>query len=133
MINGATYPIRIAGPPDLDAVGALLLASYSTSLATHYENDILRLALPFMSSVSLHCWPPAPTTLLRMNREVLLDAEVGRHHGREPERSLKAKRTSVTLQLIRSGYGEELQALCFLGAPGMPSLSAYANCTAFPR
>jgi N-acetylglutamate synthase-like GNAT family acetyltransferase len=49
MINAATYPIRIAGPPDLDAVGTLLVASYSSLLATRYESDMLRRALPFMT------------------------------------------------------------------------------------
>src|SRR6266404_5267820 len=49
MINATTYPIRIAGPPDLDAVGALLVASYSSLLATRYESDMLRRVLPFIT------------------------------------------------------------------------------------
>jgi N-acetylglutamate synthase-like GNAT family acetyltransferase len=49
MINATTYPIRIAGPPDLEAVGALLVASYASLLATHYEGDMLRRALPLMT------------------------------------------------------------------------------------
>ena len=49
MINATTCPIRVAGPPDLDAVGALLVASYSCLLATRYPSDVLQRALPFMT------------------------------------------------------------------------------------
>lgn len=49
MIDPTSYPIRIAGPADFDAVGALLVVSYSSLLAAGYESDVLRRALPFMT------------------------------------------------------------------------------------
>lgn len=41
--------IRIASVADLDATGALLVASYSSLLASHYDHDLLRRALPLIT------------------------------------------------------------------------------------
>jgi GNAT superfamily N-acetyltransferase len=49
MIDAASYPIRVAGLRDVDAVGALLVVSYSSLLATCYGSDVLRCTLPFMT------------------------------------------------------------------------------------
>jgi GNAT superfamily N-acetyltransferase len=46
------YPIRVARPDDSEAVSALLLASYSTVLARHYDRDLLAAALPFVSKAN---------------------------------------------------------------------------------
>jgi N-acetylglutamate synthase-like GNAT family acetyltransferase len=43
------YFIRTASPEDFEAVGALLLASYSSLLAGHYDGGVLEAALPFLS------------------------------------------------------------------------------------
>ena len=42
------FSIRAARPADSEAVSAVLLASYSTLLATHYDPDMLEGALPFI-------------------------------------------------------------------------------------
>jgi GNAT superfamily N-acetyltransferase len=42
------FLMRTARPTDADAVGTLLETSYSRLLATSYDNNILRLALPSM-------------------------------------------------------------------------------------
>lgn len=44
-----TPSVRAAGPGDVDAVGSLLLASYSNLLGGHYDRDLLAIALPFMT------------------------------------------------------------------------------------
>ena len=41
--------IRIARPADLDAIGSLLVDGYSSSLATHYDDDLLVRALPHIT------------------------------------------------------------------------------------
>ena len=41
--------IRIARPTDLDAIGSLLVDSYSSLLATHYDDDLLGRALPHIT------------------------------------------------------------------------------------
>ena len=41
--------IRIARPTDLDAIGSLLVVSYSSSLAAHYDDDLLVRALPHIT------------------------------------------------------------------------------------
>ena len=46
------YFIRIARPADFEAVGAVLLASYSRLLAAHYDRVVLDVALPFMTSAN---------------------------------------------------------------------------------
>src|SRR5580698_4883660 len=43
------YSIRSAQLADFDAVGALLLASYSKLLSSHYDRSVLDVALPFMT------------------------------------------------------------------------------------
>jgi len=52
MIDASTYSIRVARPPDSDAVGALLLASYSSLLAAHYDSETLGRALPHLTRVN---------------------------------------------------------------------------------
>lgn len=44
-----THSIRVAKPGDFEAVSRLLLASYSTLLTNHYDADLLKIALPFMT------------------------------------------------------------------------------------
>lgn len=43
------HSIRVARPEDFEALSSLLLASYSTLLAGHYDHDLLETALPFMT------------------------------------------------------------------------------------
>jgi N-acetylglutamate synthase-like GNAT family acetyltransferase len=49
MIDASVYPIRTACASDADAVGALLAASYSSLLGTHYDSDMLSRALPMIT------------------------------------------------------------------------------------
>jgi GNAT superfamily N-acetyltransferase len=49
VIDMSTSSIRVARPSDSDAVGALLVASYSSLLAAHYDSDALGRALPFLT------------------------------------------------------------------------------------
>jgi GNAT superfamily N-acetyltransferase len=49
MADASIHSIRVARPADSDAVGALLLASYSILLAAHYDSGALCRALPFMT------------------------------------------------------------------------------------
>src|ERR1700740_3425009 len=73
----------------------------------------------------------ALTTLRRQNQAPLADAVAGRQGNPEAERSLKGKRTSVTLQPIPSGPGMGLEAPSLIVASAMRAQSAYANCTVF--
>jgi hypothetical protein len=63
--------IRIARPTDLDAVGSLLVASYSSLLATHYDDDLLGRALPHISKAKPDllacgtCPPGSRTTMIQ--------------------------------------------------------------------
>jgi N-acetylglutamate synthase-like GNAT family acetyltransferase len=52
MIDSSTYSIRVAVPSDLDAVSALLVASYSSLLTAHYSSDTLASALPLMTKAN---------------------------------------------------------------------------------
>ena len=45
----AMHSIRVARPEDSGALGALLVVSYSRLLARHYDQDLLRIALPFVT------------------------------------------------------------------------------------
>jgi N-acetylglutamate synthase-like GNAT family acetyltransferase len=51
-----TFSIRVAKPTDSDAVGVLLIASYSSLLKASYDSDLLARALP-------HMIKPNPTLL----------------------------------------------------------------------
>src|SRR5215469_3802878 len=44
-----TDSVRVARSEDFDALGSLLLASYSKLLAAHYASDLLEIALPFVT------------------------------------------------------------------------------------
>jgi len=52
MVATVTYIVRLSAPSDADAVSALLAASYSTLLASHYEKALLDRALPFMTKAN---------------------------------------------------------------------------------
>jgi N-acetylglutamate synthase-like GNAT family acetyltransferase len=43
------FSIRVSAPSDLDAVGALLVASYSKLLAASYDGAVLERSLPFLT------------------------------------------------------------------------------------
>jgi hypothetical protein len=49
MTDISVYSIRIARFADSDAVGALLVASYSSLLAARYDGDVLDRALPHLT------------------------------------------------------------------------------------
>jgi len=49
MATPTTSSMRIATPTDADRVGALLAASYSTLLVSHYAKDLLAQALPLLT------------------------------------------------------------------------------------
>ncbi|MBV8735882.1 MAG: GNAT family N-acetyltransferase [Alphaproteobacteria bacterium] len=57
MTSQSAYSIRAARPADSASVAALLAASYAELLAGHYDGDILRRALPYLSRAN-------PTLLL---------------------------------------------------------------------
>jgi GNAT superfamily N-acetyltransferase len=57
MTEASTYSIRVASPTDSASVAALLATSYGVLLATRYDSDILRRALPHLSKAN-------PTLLL---------------------------------------------------------------------
>ena len=50
--SGRAFSIRIAAPAELDAVSALLLASYSTLLRACYDDGILAGALPHLTKAN---------------------------------------------------------------------------------
>jgi N-acetylglutamate synthase-like GNAT family acetyltransferase len=52
VVATVTYIVRLSAPSDADAVSALLAASYSTLLASHYEKALLDRALPFMTKAN---------------------------------------------------------------------------------
>ena len=95
---------------------------------------------PFVASIdkNLHealCFvrclcPQYSATLRRENRAILSDAEAGPQRSQEAEKSLKGKRTFVTLQPIPSGRGKGLEAPSLLVASVMPGHSANASGTA---
>src|SRR5918994_4549128 len=45
---GGHITVRVAGPDDAEAIGAVLRASYPTLMAPAYPADVLARALPFM-------------------------------------------------------------------------------------
>lgn len=47
------HSIRIARPDDFEAVGALVLASFSRLLSDHYDREILDRALPFLTRANM--------------------------------------------------------------------------------
>ena len=47
------FLIRIANPMDADAVSALLVASYSSLLGTHYDHGVLGRALPHLTKANI--------------------------------------------------------------------------------
>jgi GNAT superfamily N-acetyltransferase len=49
MVNPPAFSIRSASSADIDAVGTLLAASYSSLLAAHYDSDMLSRVLPQMT------------------------------------------------------------------------------------
>ena len=61
--------IRVARVADLDIVGVLLVASYSSLLASHYDHDMLRRALPHVI--------PANRTLLASGTYYVAEIELG--------------------------------------------------------
>jgi N-acetylglutamate synthase-like GNAT family acetyltransferase len=52
MVATVTYIVRLSAPSDAEPVSALLAASYSTLLASHYEKAVLERALPFMTKAN---------------------------------------------------------------------------------
>ena len=52
MIAAMTYSVRVSTLSDADAVSAVLAASYSTLLTSHYEKTLLDRALPFMTKAN---------------------------------------------------------------------------------
>lgn len=52
MVATVTYNVRLSAPSDAEAVSALLAASYSTLLASHYKKELLDRALPFMTKAN---------------------------------------------------------------------------------
>ncbi len=67
--DDATYGLRVAGPSDIEAVGALLVASYSSLLTARYASDTLRRALPHLTR--------ANPTLLASGTYFLAEREPG--------------------------------------------------------
>ena len=51
-MTGGTHSVRVARPDDAEALSALLFASYSKLLATHYTREVLEIALPFMTKAN---------------------------------------------------------------------------------
>jgi hypothetical protein len=125
------HSIRIARPEDSNAVSALLAASYSSLLAARYDSDALGRALPFMTS--------ANPILLASGTYYVAEREPGHLVGcggwttARPGSGeiIEGERTSVTLQLIPGGWGEESGLPCLPVASAKPGNSAFADCTAF--
>ena len=97
----------MASPANFASVAALLATSYGDLLATRYDSDILRRALPHLSR--------ANPTLLLSGTYYVAEYEPGNLIGcggwtvEAPEawKSSKAKRISGILQSTRHGYGAE--------------------------
>src|SRR4051812_16811611 len=70
MVAGTNESIRIANPTDFDAVTALLVASYSSLLAAHYDSNTLSRALPYLTA--------ANPTLLASDTYYVVEGELGR-------------------------------------------------------
>jgi N-acetylglutamate synthase-like GNAT family acetyltransferase len=63
------HSVRVACPADSEAVGALLLASFSSLLSGHYDREMLDMALPLLTR--------ANTTLLASGSYYVAESEAG--------------------------------------------------------
>jgi N-acetylglutamate synthase-like GNAT family acetyltransferase len=109
--------IRIAKPADLDAVGSLLAASYSSLLATHYDDDLLGRALPHITK--------AKPDLLACGTYYVAETEPGKivgcggwtsanpGSGEIAEREAHIRHFAIHPHWIRRGIATGLLVRCF--------------------
>ena len=122
--------IRIAEPADTDAVAALLVASYSSLLAAHYDRDTLKRALPNLTV--------ANASLLACGTYYVVVGEAGRlvgcggwtaaepGSGRIIGGEAHIRHVATHPDWVRRGIGSALLVL----ASTTLSLSASTRCTA---
>ena len=127
------FSIRVATPADSDAVGALLVASYSTLLAASYDSDMLADALPHLTK--------ANPTLLACGTYYVAERKPGNlvgcggwtaakpGNGEIAEGEAHIRHFATHPEWTRYGIGSALLAV----ASAMPAQSACANCTASRR
>jgi len=109
--------IRLAEPADIDAVTALLSASYSGLLAAHYDGDTLSRALPNLIA--------ANPSLLASGTYYVVEGESGRlvgcggwtaaepGSGRIIEGEAHIRHVSTHPEWVRRGIGTRILARCF--------------------
>ena len=124
--SGEEFVVRVASPSDVDAVSALLRASYPTLLASGYEAGLLARAIPFMvqpipALLICETWyvaevPGSPGTLVGCGGWTL--AQPG--SGVEPaDPTLGHVRHFATRpDYARRGVGRAVFAHCIAGARG---------------
>jgi N-acetylglutamate synthase-like GNAT family acetyltransferase len=111
------FLIRIARPTDFDAVGALLVASYSSLLVADYDRAMLDRALPLITK--------AKPTLLACGTYYVAETNSGNFVGcggwtaQEPESGeiiegeAHIRHFAIHPEWIRRGIGTALLARCF--------------------
>ncbi len=129
--------IRVARPTDFEAVSALLLASYSTLLAGHYDRDMLDMALPFMTR--------ANTTLLGSGTYYVAESKTGAllgcggwsmarpGSGETIEGEGHVRHFATHPEWVERGIGASLLARCFVDArPLIRRLSCFSTLNGVP-
>jgi len=129
--------IRIARHSDADAVGGVLLASYSNLLAGHYDRDLLDIALPFMTR--------ANPTLLCSGTYYVAESSAGRlvgcggwsrerpGSGDTVEGEGHVRHFATHPECLGRGIGRSLLARCFMDAqPLIRTLHCFSTLTAQP-
>lgn len=131
------YSIRVACPADFEAVSDVLLASYSTVLADHYDRDLLQQALPFITR--------ANTALLASGTYYVAETRAGAlvgGGGWSMERpgttevipgEAHVRHFATRPEWLGRGVGAALMARCFASArPLVQRLRCYSTLNAEP-
>jgi GNAT superfamily N-acetyltransferase len=129
MIDALIHLVRVARPADSGAVSALLVASYSSLLAAHYDSYTLGRALPIMTK--------ANPTLLASGTYYVAEDELGNlvgcggwttaRPGMVIEGEAHIRHFATHPERVRRGVGTALLTRCFSEA----RLLGILNCTAF--
>ena len=132
-----TYSVRVAELADSEAVSRLLSASYSNLLGNHYDPDLLKSALPFMTRANTELLASGTWYVAESKAETLVGcggwsmARPGtgeivpgeghvRHFATRPE-------------WLGRGIGTSLLARCFMDAkPLIHTLHCFSTLTAEP-
>jgi GNAT superfamily N-acetyltransferase len=136
MIDALIHLVRVARPADSGAVSALLVASYSSLLAAHYDSYTLGRALPIMTK--------ANPTLLASGTYYVAEDELGNLVGcggwttAQPgseeviEGEAHIRHFATHPERVRRGVGAALLTRCFSEArlPGIRKLHCFSSLNA---